>query len=105
MTKHNGIGSLLTEAPSHTTGHTGPYPAVRLIKAEQELSTDNPNGFQASVHLNAMISHLTQLVAVFMLTHSWIISKRRSYSVGALDKRSPQTFHHPAHDVREMQIP
>ena len=39
-----GIGSLLAEAPSHTTGHTGPYPAVRLIKADQELSIDNPNG-------------------------------------------------------------
>jgi hypothetical protein len=29
-----GIGSPLAEAPSHTTGHAGPHPAIRLIKAE-----------------------------------------------------------------------
>jgi hypothetical protein len=32
---HIGIGGSLTAPPSHTTQHTGPYCAVRLIKAEQ----------------------------------------------------------------------
>ena len=40
---HIGIGSPLTEAPSHTTGHTGPYPAIRLIKADHQLSKYNPS--------------------------------------------------------------
>jgi hypothetical protein len=35
---HNRLGGLLAEAPSHTTGHADSYPAVRLIKAEQELN-------------------------------------------------------------------
>ena len=39
----SGIGSSLAEAPSHTTGHAGLYPTVRLIKAGQELSSDNPS--------------------------------------------------------------
>ena len=42
----NGIGSPLAEAPSHTTGHAGPHPAVRLIKAAQEPSSDNPSDFK-----------------------------------------------------------
>jgi len=42
----SGIGSPLAEAPSHTTGHAGPHPAVRLIKADQELSSDSPSGFK-----------------------------------------------------------
>ena len=32
--------------PSRTTGHTGPHPAVRLIKEDQEPSTDNPSDFK-----------------------------------------------------------
>jgi len=27
-----GIGSSLTAIPSHTTGDTGPYPAIRLVR-------------------------------------------------------------------------
>jgi len=46
MERQIGIGSLLAEAPSHTTGHTGPYPAIRLIKADPELNSDNPNVFK-----------------------------------------------------------
>ena len=38
-----GIGSLLAEAPSHTTGHAGPHPAIRLIKADHQLSKYNPS--------------------------------------------------------------
>jgi len=30
---HIGIGTLITERPSHTTVRTGPYTAVRLIEA------------------------------------------------------------------------
>lgn len=33
---HMGIGSSLAATPSHTTGHTGPYPAIRLVKAETD---------------------------------------------------------------------
>ena len=38
-----GIGSPLAEAPSHTTGHAGPHPAIRLIKADHQLSKYNPS--------------------------------------------------------------
>ena len=42
------------EAPSHTatrlssskSGHVAPHPAVRLIKGDQELSSDNPSDFK-----------------------------------------------------------
>ena len=40
---HIGIGSPLAEAPSHTTGHAGPHPAIRLIKANHQLSKNNPS--------------------------------------------------------------
>jgi len=42
-----GIGTPLTRRPSHTTVHTGPYTAIRLIKAKSAVSnpTDLP-GFQ-----------------------------------------------------------
>jgi hypothetical protein len=36
--RHIGIGSLLTEAPSHTTGHACPHAAGRLIRAKHQLS-------------------------------------------------------------------
>ena len=32
-TKDIGTGTPLTGRPSHTTVHTGPYTAIRLIKA------------------------------------------------------------------------
>ena len=31
-----GIGSSLAATPSHTTGHTGPYPAIRLIRTDTD---------------------------------------------------------------------
>ena len=34
---HIGIGRSLTTPPSHTTQHTGPYCAIRLIKAENQV--------------------------------------------------------------------
>ena len=33
-----GIGTPLTGRPSHTTVHTGPYTAIRLIKAKSAVS-------------------------------------------------------------------
>jgi len=29
-----GIGTPIAKRPSHTTGHTGPYPAIRLVKTD-----------------------------------------------------------------------
>jgi len=42
---HIGIGTPLTGRPSHTTVHTGPYTAIRLIKAKSAVSnpTDLPS--------------------------------------------------------------
>ena len=40
-----GIGSPIAEAPSHTTGHAGPHPAIRLTKAE--LSNVPPSEFRS----------------------------------------------------------
>ncbi len=36
---HIGIGRSLTAPPSHTTVHTGPYTAIRLIKTDPNNTT------------------------------------------------------------------
>ncbi len=40
---HIGIGRSLTAPPSHTTQHTGPYCAVRLIRQVQIQGNESPS--------------------------------------------------------------
>jgi len=43
QTKHIGIGTPITKRPSHTTQHTGPYCAVRLIRQNQIQGNIRPS--------------------------------------------------------------
>jgi len=38
-----GIGTPLTGRPSHTTQHTGPYCAIRLIRQNQIQGNERPS--------------------------------------------------------------
>jgi hypothetical protein len=40
---HIGIGRSLTAPPSHTTQHTGPYCAIRLIRQVQIQGNESPS--------------------------------------------------------------
>ena len=101
-----GIGSLLAEAPSHTTGHTGPYPAVRLIKAAQERSSDNPHDFkQAFSRCNDESFDTTccRLHADSLLEN---IPISCPYSVGHLEmKDATDIFRYFCHYARKTKTP
>jgi|GEM_PF-2174627 len=58
---HIGIGRSLTTLPSHTTQHTGPNCAVRLIRQVQLQGNESPSEAKC-LSGKAIFTHLTLLI-------------------------------------------
>ena len=58
---HIGIGRSLTAPPSHTTQHTGPNCAVRLIRQVQLQGNESPSDAKC-LSGKAILTHLTLLI-------------------------------------------
>jgi len=58
---HIGIGRSLTTPPSHTTQHTGPYDAVRLIRQVQLQGNESPSDVKC-LSGKAILTHFTLLI-------------------------------------------
>ena len=56
-----GIGTPLKERPSHTTQHTGPYCAIRLIRQNQIQGNTSPSDLKCKSG-KAICTHLTLLI-------------------------------------------
>ena len=58
---HIGIGRSLTAPPSHTTQHTGPYCAIRLIRQVQLQGNESPSDSKC-LSGKAILTHFTLLI-------------------------------------------
>ncbi len=61
MTWDIGIGRSLTASPSHTTQHTGPYCAIRLIRQVQIQGNESPSDSKC-LSGKAILTHFTLLI-------------------------------------------
>ena len=86
---HIGIGRSIAAPPSHTTQHTGPYCAIRLIRQVQLQGNESPSDVKC-LSGKAILTHLTLLIRQGPYGHS--LSSRHSFEKLLFSRVHPHGF-------------